>query len=80
MPTDDPGDLTEVPTEELVRLAQQISDVRRAQQQAADATAKRQGLYVAELVRRPGFTYAKVAELLGIDDSTAHRLARRAQE
>jgi DNA-binding MarR family transcriptional regulator len=74
------GDLSEVPTEELVRLAKRVTESRRKQEQEAEAATKRQGAVIAELVRRPGWTYAKVAELLGIDDSTAHRLVRRAQE
>jgi hypothetical protein len=74
------GDLSEVPTDELVRLARSATESRRRQDEKADEAARRQGSVIAELVRRPGWTYARVAETLGMDDSTAHRLARRAQE
>lgn len=74
------GDLSEVPTDELIRLARETTETRRRQEREAEEAARRQGQVIAELVRRPGWSYAKVAELLGIDDSTAHRLARRAQE
>lgn len=74
------NDLSEVSTEELIRLARRVTESRRKQEQEAEAAAKHQGAVIAELVRRPGWTYARVSELLGIDDSTAHRLVRRAQE
>lgn len=73
------NELSEVSTEELVRLARRVTDARRKRDAEAEAAAKQQGAVIAELVRRPGWTYAKVAELLGIDDSTAHRIVRRAQ-
>lgn len=73
-------DLSEVPTDELVRLARKATEARLRQEREAEAAAIQQGLVIAELVERPGWTYAKVAAVLGIDDSTAHRLVRRAQQ
>jgi DNA-directed RNA polymerase specialized sigma24 family protein len=75
----DEGDLSEVPTDELIRLARSATETRRRQEQEVEAAAKRQGAVIGELVKRPGWTYAKVATLLEIDDSTVHRIVKRAQ-
>ena len=73
-------DLSEVPTDELVRLARKATESRLKQEREAEQAAIQQGLLIAELVSRPNWTYAKVAATLGIDDSTAHRLVKRALE
>lgn len=72
--------LSEVPTDELIRLARKVTEQRRAREAAAAELARKQGAVIAELVKRPGWTYVRVSELLGVDDSTAHRIARRATE
>jgi transcriptional regulator with GAF, ATPase, and Fis domain len=72
--------LSEVPTDELIRLARQATKERQERETEAEATARRQGELIAEIVRRPGWTYLKVAQELGLDDSTAHRIAKRATE
>lgn len=72
------GDLTEVPTDELIRLARQVTAKRRRQDETLEQTVQEQGQVYAALVERPGWSYAKVAELVGIDDSTLHRIVRRA--
>lgn len=74
------SDFSEVSTEELVRLARRVTDARRKRDREAETAAKQQGVVIAELVRRPGWTYARVARELGIDDSTAHRIVKRATE
>jgi hypothetical protein len=72
--------LSEVPTDELIRLARKITEERRRQESEVEATAREQGELIAELARRPGWTYLKIGRELGLDDSTAHRIARRATE
>lgn len=69
-------DLTEASIDDLVTLGSQ-AQVRQteAQQQAKDAE-ELLGQVIAELSRR-GRTFMQIGTLLGIDDSTAHRRARR---
>lgn len=74
------GDFTGVSTDELVRLVKASTADRKRHEQALEDVGVKQGLLIAELVQRPGWTYLKLAQVLGIDDSTLHRIARRAQE
>jgi DNA-binding protein H-NS len=72
--------LSEVPTDELIRLARRVTEARRKQESEVEATAREQGALIAELAKRPGWTYLRIGQALGLDDSTAHRIARRASE
>lgn len=71
--------LSEVPTDELARRAKQVTEARRKQESATEALAREQGRLIAELAER-GWTYLRIGKLLDLDDSTAHRIARRATE
>lgn len=73
---DDPDDLSEVATDELIHLARTATSARRRQEQAAKSAAEQQGRIIAELSRRQGWTFVRIADALGIDDSTAYRYAR----
>jgi uncharacterized alpha-E superfamily protein len=75
--SDDPGDFSEVPTDELIELAREATQARRRQEREARAAAERQGQMIAELARRQGWTFVRIGQALGIDDSTAHRYASR---
>ncbi len=72
--------LAEVPTDELVRLARSTAEQRRKQETEAEVLARRLGEYISELAKRPSWTYVKIGQLLDLDDSTAHRIAKRASE
>jgi hypothetical protein len=63
----------------LIRLARQVTEERRKQESEVEATARKQGEYIAELARRR-MTYLEIGKLLDLDDSTAHRIAKRATE
>lgn len=73
---DPPTDLSELTTDELIRRAKSVTATRRRQEQAAKSSAEEQGQLIAELSRRADWTFARIGDALGIDDSTAHRYAK----
>lgn len=75
-PVTGPDDLTEITTEELVRLARSTTTARERHETAAKVARERQAQLIAELSRRPGWTFVRIGELLDMDDATAHRWAK----